>query len=167
MARFRDKVGVQAERGFYQEVPLAGAPKSMVSASHNSALHCVFIPLAAATTSYAFPLPPASYVVDYAVNVSVAFSAGTSIEVGTTAASSNMLGTGAFNVLSTGSAIVPSPAPTVHQPANPIGVASVAAFVTILGAPAAGAGTLIVRYINADPYGATLNPSVANKNTLL
>ena len=141
MARFLDKVGVIASKGFFQEVANPANPASRSQASVYSAIHAIYLPIAfGSASSMTISVPANAMILDAVVSVGTAFNGTTpTIKVGSAAGAADEIPS--TSLASAGSTVVGGAAPLNV-------VISTTVYVTYTsGGSSAGAGQLVVRYM--------------------
>lgn len=129
-----------ANGGFAQKVPLPSSPSSNQLAFQHSAVQAAVVSLSSSAVTYTVPLPKSALIVGVKLLLSTAFSASSTVALGSAASGVDILAataaTAQFNDLPLLSVIPGSSAD------------GQTVFVTIGGAPAAGAGKLVIEYLN-------------------
>ena len=139
MARFIDKTGVIATRGFFNEVPNPAYPGSRSQALAYGVIYAAIVPIGYAVASSTFILPANAAIVEATVVVSTAFN-GTSptVKVGSAAGLADQIP--ATAIAATGATFVGTTPPFAS-------VITPTQYVTVSGSSTAGTGTLIIRYV--------------------
>lgn len=135
--------------GSFQAVPNPNQFGSLGASEYVSAVYGLSVPLAHGTAAYVAYLPANATMLNFNVIATTAFSTGATLSVGSTVSGVDIINAESITSQSSVQPLIPAVNNAVKTKAGvPLGVNPV--YITLGGAPAAGAGFLVIEFINAN-----------------